>query len=178
MPADPSIAKARPKAHAVLFVCLGNICRSPSAEGVFRALVRREGLSDRVYADSAGTYPYHVGKPPDRRAQAAARRRGVDISLLRARVVEPQDFFDFGHVLAMDDDNLADLVAICPPDAPTRPRLLLDFAPGAARREVPDPYYGGAADFEHMLDLIELGASGLLEQLRAEGLWRRGWAPR
>lgn len=150
----------------VLFVCLGNICRSPSAEGVFRALVDRSSLAGRIGVDSAGTHPFHVGKPPDPRAQAAAARRGVDLSPLRARQVSADDFRRFAYVLAMDEENLADLAAMCPPEERSRPRLFLEFAPKAGRRDVPDPYYGGADGFEYMLDLIEEGAQGLLTHLR------------
>lgn len=150
----------------VLFVCLGNICRSPSAEGVFGAVVERERLADRIQVDSAGTASYHLGRPPDPRAQAVARRRGIDLSGLRARRIEPNDFRRFDHLLAMDRRNHADLLAICPPGAEHRLSLFLAFAPEAKALDVPDPYLGGSADFERMLDLIELGARGLLAHLR------------
>jgi protein-tyrosine phosphatase len=150
----------------VLFVCLGNICRSPSAEGLFRALVVREELSGRIAVDSAGTGDWHIGKPPDRRAQAAARRRGVDISGLRARQAGPADFRRFDYVLAMDRDNHADLAGVCPPGEEHRLALLLDFAPEIDLDDVPDPYYGGAEDFEVMLDLIEFASTGLLSHIR------------
>jgi len=156
----------------VLFVCLGNICRSPSAEGVFRHLVAEAGLARRIEADSAGTGDYHLGAAPDRRAQAAARRRGVELSGLRARQVEPADFERFDYVLAMDQHNLRDLRRL----APSAPRallgLLLDEAAGAGgapgEREVPDPYTGGGATFERALDLIEAGAAGWLARIRSE----------
>ncbi|MGF1640410.1 MAG: low molecular weight protein-tyrosine-phosphatase [Rhodospirillales bacterium] len=154
----------------VLFVCLGNICRSPAAEGVFRALVEGEGLADRITVDSAGTAAWHLGKPPDRRAQAAARRRGIDIGGLRARQAGPADFRRFDLVLAMDRDNHADLARLCPPGEGQRLALFLDFAPEIPVREVPDPYYGGPEGFERMLDLIDIGGRGLLAHLRATRL--------
>lgn len=147
-------------------MCLGNICRSPSAEAVFRAHVDRAGLTDRIAVDSAGTGDWHVGNPPDHRAQAAASRRGVDLSGLRARVVGPEDFHRFDYVLAMDDDNLADLSRMCPPGKEDRLALFLDFAPALGERHVPDPYYGGARGFEVMLDLIEGGSRELLAHIR------------
>ncbi len=150
----------------VLFVCLGNICRSPSAEGVFRACVEREGLSDRIAIDSAGTGDWHVGNPPDPRAQAAALRRGIDLSGLRARVARPEDFHRFDYVLAMDHENLADLARMCPEGMESRLALFLDFAPALGQRHVPDPYYGGARGFEVMLDLIEGGSRELLAHIR------------
>jgi len=150
----------------VLFVCLGNICRSPSAEGVFRAYVEREGLSDHIAIDSAGTGNWHVGHSPDFRAQAAAKRRGIDLSELRARVARTEDFYRFDYVLAMDHENLSDLSRICPPGRKDRLALFLDFAPALGQRQVPDPYYGGAQGFEHMLDLIEGGSRELLAHIR------------
>ena len=154
----------------VLFVCLGNICRSPSAEGVFRSLVHREGLSGRIGVDSAGTHAYHIGKPPDPRAIAAARRRGIDLSGLRARQARREDFRSFDLVLAMDANNVADLQRLCPPDERQRLRLFLDTAGVTEPRGVPDPYYDGPHAFEAMLDLIETGAEGLLDQLRRSAL--------
>lgn len=151
----------------VLFVCLGNICRSPTAEGVFRALAQREAPQLVVHADSAGTAGYHIGAPPDRRSQAAALRRGYDLSALRARQVEPLDFARFDLLLAMDEANLADLEACAPAGARGRIRLFLEFAPGIGRREVPDPYYGTAPDFDLVVDLAERGARGLLQELSA-----------
>jgi protein-tyrosine phosphatase len=147
----------------VLFVCLGNICRSPSAEGVARAIAAREFPGIAVEFDSAGTADYHVGEPPDRRSIAAARRRGYDISGLRARQVTSADFSGFDYVLAMDRANLADLERL---GARGRAHvgLFMTFAPGA-EPEVPDPYYGGAGDFERVLDLCEAGARGLLADM-------------
>lgn len=150
----------------VLFVCMGNICRSPTAHGVFREMVRREGLEDRIVTDSAGTHAYHVGEPPDRRAQETAVRRGIDMSDLRARRAEPQDFHDFDYVLAMDQDNYQGLSGICPEGMQDRLQMFMDFAPDMRTREVPDPYYGGASGFEHVFDLVEAAAAGLLADIR------------
>ena len=147
-------------------MCLGNICRSPSAEGVFRASLERESLTEHVFVDSAGTGDWHVGNAPDPRAQAAARRRGIELSGLRARVAHRDDFYRFDYVLAMDRDNLADLSRICPKGQEDRLALFLDFAPSLAERHVPDPYYGGTQGFEVMLDLIEDGSLELLAHIR------------
>lgn len=151
----------------VLFVCLGNICRSPTAQGVFEALVRREGLAGRIHIDSAGTQAYHVGEPPDTRAQQAALRRGIDLSTQRARRVRPEDFLEFDYILAMDRSNYEDLREVCHPDYETRVRLFLEFAAESEEHDVPDPYYGGARGFERVLDLIEQAAAGLLADIRA-----------
>lgn len=150
----------------VLFVCMGNICRSPTAEGVFRALVRAEGLAGSIEIDSAGTHDYHIGHPPDARAQAAAARRGYDLSALRARQVAHGDFAAFDYVLAMDEHNRRLLLQQCPPRHRDRIRLFLDFAEYGARREVPDPYYGGPQGFDEVLDLVESGARGLLRHIK------------
>ncbi len=148
----------------VLFVCMGNICRSPTAEAVVREFARREaGLALEV--DSAGTHGYHTGDAPDERSIVAARRHGFDLATLRARVVEAADFERFDQVLAMDDAVLQRLRELAPPRHAERVRLFLDFAPGLGRRDVPDPYYGGAAGFEEVLDLVEEGARGLLAVL-------------
>ncbi|MGC9163103.1 MAG: low molecular weight protein-tyrosine-phosphatase [Thiomonas sp.] len=147
---------------SVLFVCMGNICRSPTAEGVFRAKVRAAGLDGRVHIDSAGTHAFHVGSPPDRRSQRHASQRGYDLSSLRARAVEEADFARFDLLLAMDWDNLALLEQQCPPQYASRCRLFLSFAPHAPMAAVPDPYYGTERDFEQALDLIEQGCDGLL----------------
>lgn len=150
----------------LLFVCMGNICRSPTAEAVFREVLRMEGQGLEVHVDSAGTHGYHVGEPPDARAIAAARRRGYRMDDLRARRVEAVDFERFDLLLAMDEDNLAFLHRIAPAGQRERARLLLDFAPAAGRRDVPDPYYGGEAGFEEVLDLVEEAARGLLDEIR------------
>ena len=151
---------------AVLMVCMGNICRSPTAEAMLRAKLAAAGLDARVRVDSAGTHGYHVGDPPDARAQRHARTRGVDLSGLRARRVVEDDFDRFDLVLAMDEDNLAELQRLGPADHPNRPRLLLEFASRAAAREVPDPYFGGPDGFEHVLNLIEDACDGLVDHLR------------
>jgi protein-tyrosine phosphatase len=152
----------------VLFVCMGNICRSPTAHGVFRELVQREGLANHIEIESAGTHAYHVGEAPDRRAQETARRRGVELSDLRARQVEHGDFHAFDYVLAMDESNYQNLTRVCPAGMDERIRLFMDFAPQMDTREVPDPYYGGASGFEHVLDLVETAAAGLLEEIRRQ----------
>ncbi|QKT05101.1 low molecular weight phosphotyrosine protein phosphatase [Ectothiorhodospiraceae bacterium 2226] len=145
---------------------MGNICRSPTAHGVFQAKVQEAGLAGRVEIDSAGTHDYHVGAPPDSRAQQAALRRGVDLSTLRARAVADVDFDHHDYVLAMDLDNYALLEQVCPPAQRHKLKLFLEFAPDAPVREVPDPYYGGAGGFERVLDLVEQGAEGLLNDIR------------
>lgn len=151
----------------VLFVCLGNICRSPTAEAVFRHLAHREAAGLAVEADSAGTHTYHIGSAPDARTVAAALRRGIDMSGMRARVVEPADFERFDLLLAMDQQNYRHLLRMAPPERRDRVRLFLEFAPDQERREVPDPYYGGATGFEDVLDLVEEAARGLLAALAA-----------
>jgi protein-tyrosine phosphatase len=151
----------------VLMVCMGNICRSPTAEGVLRHKLEGAGLADAVAVDSAGTYGGHVGDPPDARAQRHAKARGIDLSRLRARRVTEDDFRRFDLVLAMDDDNLTALAALRPADG-VEPRLLTSFARrGAAARDVPDPYYGGPQGFDLVLDLIDDACDGLLEHLQA-----------
>jgi protein-tyrosine phosphatase len=149
----------------VLFICMGNICRSPTAEGVFRRLVaeRAPGLSIEI--DSAGTHDYHVGDPPDLRAVAAAARRGVDIAGLRARVVEEADFGRFDLLVAMDRLNREILLDRSPQQYRDRVRLFLEFAPAIDEDDVPDPYYGGPVGFERVLDLAEEASIGLLEEL-------------
>lgn len=151
---------------SVLFVCMGNICRSPTGQGVFERLLAERGLEGRVQADSAGTHAYHVGEPPDRRAAAAAARRGIDLSRQRARRVRHEDFVHFDYVLAMDTSNLEDLSAICPDAHAHKLFRLMDFAPEMVEQDVPDPYYGGPQGFEHVLDLVEAGVEGLIEDIR------------
>jgi len=150
----------------ILFVCLGNICRSPTAEAVFREIATREAPELSVEIDSAGTAGYHVGNPPDSRTCAAALRRGYDLSALRARVVQDEDFGSFDLILAMDRQNLASLRRRAPAALRERIRLFLEFAPDADAMDVPDPYYGGPNGFEEVLDLVEIAARGLLRQLR------------
>lgn len=150
----------------VLFVCMGNICRSPTAEGVFRRQVREAGLDDVILSDSAGTHDYHIGEPPDRRAREAARRRGYDLSAFRARRVSVEDYARFDLVLAMDEHNLQLLKQQCPREHVHKLQLFLEFGQNENVREVPDPYYGGAQGFEHVLDLIEDAAQGLLRHIR------------
>jgi len=152
----------------ILFVCLGNICRSPTAEGVFRAIAAQELADLELTIDSAGTAGYHVGEPPDRRMREAAARRGYEISHLRARMVEPTDFEQFDLILAMDLQNLSTLERRAPAQMRQRVRLFLEYAPEAGVSEVPDPYYGGANGFEHVLDLIEAASRGLCDALRVD----------
>jgi protein-tyrosine phosphatase len=150
----------------VLFVCMGNICRSPSAEGVFATLVERENLQDRILVDSAGTHAYHVGEPPDPRAQSAALQRGIDISGQRARKVCSEDFERFEYVLPMDLSNYRILEEMRPAQCRAELRRFLEFAPDLAEEDVPDPYYGGPKGFARVLDLIEVAAEGLLWEIR------------
>ena len=150
--------------HRVLFVCLGNICRSPTAEGVLRGIAAREFPRLPLYVDSAGTANYHAGEPPDRRSIAAARRRGYDIASLRARQLAPTDFEAFDYVLAMDRANLVQMQALRPEARGAQVSLFLEYAQLECD-EVPDPYYGGIEDFERVLDLCETGARALLTRL-------------
>lgn len=151
---------------SVLFVCMGNICRSPTAEGVFRKHLKDAGLAATVHADSAGTHAYHVGEGPDRRARAAAERRGYSLEGIRARRVTDMDFEGFDLIIAMDEDNLQALRDVGEAPHHEKISLLLDFAESSELREVPDPYYGGAAGFERVLDLVEDASRGLLEIVR------------
>ena len=152
----------------ILFVCMGNICRSPTAQGVFEYLVNSEQLADAIAIDSAGTYAYHIGEVPDKRARAAALKRGIDLGGQRARRVAEVDFQEFDYVLAMDRDNYDDLLSICPSDHAGKLRLFLEFAPELGVQEVPDPYYGGVTGFERVLDLIEQASRGLLADIREQ----------
>ena len=149
----------------VLFVCMGNICRSPTAEGVFRHKVKTSGLEEMITIDSAGTHAYHVGNPPDPRAQSAAIKRDIDLSEQRARRVTADDFSEFDYVVAMDESNRCDLASICPPGYEERIHMFLDFA-DCEESEVPDPYYGQGRGFEIVLNLVEDAAEGLLEHIR------------
>ncbi len=150
----------------VLFVCMGNICRSPTAEAVFRHYVEKAGLDDHIHTDSAGTHDYHIGDTPDARAQHAAKQRGYNMSDLRGRQVEAEDFFRFDYVLAMDNANLAILEGLRPRDAQSHLGLFLEFAEHHDEREVPDPYYGGVHGFERVLDMVEDASEGLLRHIR------------
>lgn len=150
----------------VLFVCMGNICRSPTAEGAFRKLVEEQGLASAIQIDSAGTHAYHVGEAPDRRAQAAAKNRDIDLSSLRGRQFDSSDFQDYDYVLVMDQSNFCNMQALDNGDGEARLSLFLDFSHKYPENEVPDPYYGGIRGFEHVLDLIQDACEGLLEHIR------------
>lgn len=150
----------------VLFVCLGNICRSPTADGIFRELVNRAKLEQKIIVDSAGTGDWHIGKAPDSRTIAAAKKRGYDLSVLRARQVSAADFEEFDYVLAMDNANLRDLQRLKPTHFSGHLGLFLEFGSDKNYREVPDPYYGGDDGFELVLDLVEEAAEGLLMHIR------------
>jgi len=152
--------------RSVLFVCLGNICRSPTAEGVFRHLLKTEAPQLRVEVDSAGTADYHIGDAPDPRSQRAAIRRGIDLGGLRARQVTPDDFARFDFILAMDGNNLRDLEAMRPKHSAARIQLFLEYAPESAATDIPDPYYGNAAGFEEVLELCAAASRGLLAALQ------------
>lgn len=152
-------------AVSILFVCMGNICRSPTAEGVVRAHLERAGLAAEVELDSAGTHGYHIGKAPDERARKAAATRGYDLSALKARRVSDFDFVRFDRILAMDRDNLDLLRQACPAEHRHKLGLFLEYSRRFREREVPDPYYGGAEGFEHVLDLVEDAAHGLIDSL-------------
>lgn len=152
----------------VLFVCMGNICRSPIAQGVFENVLRREGMEGDVSVDSAGTGRWHVGAPPDERALSAASIRGLDMSAQRARQVRPEDCENFDYILTMDEENYHTVAALCRGSAVVRP--FLDFAPDSSEREVPDPYGGGPDGFEHVIDLVEEASEGLLEDIRERHL--------
>ena len=151
----------------VLFVCLGNICRSPTAEGVFRHYVKQAGLEDRIHVDSAGTGNWHIDEAPDARTCEAAAGRGYDLTALRARQVKARDFAEFDYVLAMDDQNLSALKRLCPPEHAHKIGLFTDFCSRGVC-EVPDPYSGGPQGFELVLDLVENSAQGLLRHLRRQ----------
>lgn len=151
---------------SVLFVCMGNICRSPTAHGVFRNLLRQQGLEDLIYIDSAGTHAYHVGNPPDERSVATAEKRGIEMRDLRARKVDFSDFIEFDYILPMDDDNYANLMNLAPRDLQQKVRYFLEFAEGIEQKYVPDPYYGGPQGFENVFDLVEKASIGLLADIR------------
>lgn len=153
--------------YKVLMVCLGNICRSPTAQGALEHVVAERGLEHLVKVDSAGTSNWHIGEPPDPRTVRAARSRKLDLSAQRARQVTPRDFHEFDYVLAMDSENLAHLQRLAPPDYQGHLSLFLDFAPGARGQSVPDPYHGGPEGFEVVLDLCQAAAEGLLDAILA-----------
>ncbi|OYV16627.1 MAG: protein-tyrosine phosphatase [Methylococcaceae bacterium NSP1-1] len=153
----------------VLFVCMGNICRSPTAEGVFAKLLKEQNLEEYFVIDSAGTHAYHVGEPPDLRAQHAALERDIELTHLRARKVIMGDFEDFDFLLAMDDDNYVALMDACPEEYKDKISYFLDYAPHLDIREVPDPYYGGKYGFERVLDLAEAASVGFLSMLKKTG---------
>jgi protein-tyrosine phosphatase len=152
----------------VIFVCTGNICRSPTAEGVLRKLAADAGLAHRIVVDSAGTHGYHVGEAPDARSQTHARRRGYDLSKLRARRFTHEDFNAFDLILAMDREHHAILARLAPSSAGQKLRMMREFARRPGGDEIPDPYYGGPDGFELVLALIEDAAEGLLDHLKAE----------
>ncbi len=156
------------KKVSVLFVCMGNICRSPTAHGVFEQMVEKAGLAEQIETDSAGTHAYHVGNPPDPRSQETALGRGVDLSRQRARKAAREDFERFDYVIAMDRDNLNNLLALASEKQREKLHLLLDFAPELGIREVPDPYYGGARGFDRVFDLVSSAAEALLAVIRKE----------
>ena len=147
---------------------MGNICRSPTAEGVFRKLVRDRGVEAWFEIDSAGTHAYHVGNPPDERAQKIALARGVDLAGLRARQVSHADFASFDHILVMDRQNLDSLLFVCPKPHKHKLKLFLEYAPALKTAEVPDPYYGGEKGFDKVFDMVEKAALGFLESVRRE----------
>ena len=160
------------KKISVLFCCMGNICRSPTAEAVFCAKVEEAGLAQQILIDSVGTHDYHIGDPPDQRTQRAARQRGYDLSGLRGRQVEVADFMRFDYVLAMDHANMAILKKLCPQEHHDRLGLFLEYATMHQEREVPDPYYGGEDGFERVLDMVEDAAAGLLRHIQKQHLNR------
>ncbi len=150
----------------VLFVCMGNICRSPTADAVFRKKIKDSGLEKKIYVDSAGTHAYHIGEPPDQRAQNAALQRGYSMHALRARAIQPHDFIDFDYILAMDNANLAILQERCPTQYNHKLALLMKYCQHLhSCREIADPYYGGLHGFEDVLDMVEMASQGLLEHI-------------
>jgi len=152
----------------VLFVCTGNICRSPTAEAVFRAKAAARGIGERVFADSAGTHGYHIGDPPDPRSCDAARRRGYPMNGMFARKVSAADFRAFDIVVAMDEGHFRLLRRLAPPDAHAKLRLFMELVREATHRDVPDPYYGGPEGFDEVLDLVETGVDALLDEIEAK----------
>lgn len=159
-----------PNRVKVLLICMGNICRSPTAHAVFRHLVQEHGLTELIEIDSAGTHAYHVGNPPDSRSMQTARKRGIDMSDLRARQVDLGDFYHYDYLIAMDDYNLSLLQEMAPRDMAHKLSLFLSFAPHLKEREVPDPYYGGADGFELVFDMVQAASEGLLSHIKSNHL--------
>ncbi|MDX1795556.1 MAG: low molecular weight protein-tyrosine-phosphatase [Hydrogenovibrio sp.] len=155
---------------SVVFVCLGNICRSPTAHAVFRKMVEDEGLEASILIDSAGTAAYHVGKEPDHRSMQVAHSRGIPMSDLRARKVDLGDIIEFDYILAMDDANYHDLMELALPEHRHKIRMFLEFAPDYEESEVPDPYYGGPSGFDHVFDLVTAASEGLLTEIKQKHL--------
>lgn len=153
----------------ILFVCMGNICRSPTAEAVLRSQAECIGMTDRIFIDSAGTHDYHIGEAPDERAQHAASQRGYDLSRLRGRQIGASDFREFDYILAMDPENLALLKRRCPAEFANKLNLYMTYARRFQVEAVPDPYYGGAQGFERVLDMVEDAAAGFLAQTKKAG---------
>ena len=154
------------KTVKILFVCMGNICRSPTAHGVFEHLVNTENLSNNFEIDSAGTHAYHVGSKPDKRAQNTATQKGVDLSYIRGRQVRDADFEHYDYILAMDNDNYYNLRKVCPDEYQSKISLFLDYAPNHPLDEVPDPYYGGIKGFDNVFDMVDIASKGLLEMIK------------
>lgn len=150
----------------VLFVCMGNICRSPTAQGTFEKVVKEAGLEKQIFIDSAGTHAYHIGENPDPRSQSVAKNHGIDLSKQQARKVSLKDFEEFDYILAMDKDNRSSLRLICPDEYLEKIYLFLDFSPESGFKEIPDPYYGGEKGFELVLNLTETASQGLLAAIR------------
>lgn len=152
----------------ILFVCMGNICRSPTAEGIFNQLLNSKDIKEQFIVDSAGTHAHHIGDTPDLRAQKAAKDRGIDLSYIRARKIQRSDFAEFDHILVMDDENYENVMKICPDEYSHKIAYLLDYAPELKTREVPDPYYGGSYGFDRVLDMLESATEGLLIALQTK----------
>ena len=153
---------------SVLFVCLGNICRSPTAQGIFQELVNAEDLSNLIYIDSAGTGDWHIGKNPDSRSCQAALDRGIDISSLQARLIQKEDFEHFDYILVMDKKNLKEVSKMKPPDYPGHLELFLSFSLKPSIQEVPDPYFSGADGFDLVIDLVMNASKGLLRHIKKQ----------
>jgi protein-tyrosine phosphatase len=151
----------------VLFVCMGNICRSPTAHGVFQSLVDEQGLAESIRVDSAGTHSYHIGSPPDLRSQATAQSRGIDLTSQRARRFVTTDFIDFDYLLGMDHGNLADMLALKPDQTSARVKLMLEYSDRFEQQEIPDPYFGEDG-FDQVFDMIDDAARGLLRDIRSQ----------